>query len=204
MTEVYIIRHGNTFDKGDTVTRVGARTDLALSTSGEIQAAQLAIHLQNIVPGGFSKAYCSPLLRTRQTAEAILGISDTAPNLETLEFLREIDYGPDENQPEDKVVARLGEAALAVWDEAAVPPIGWAVDPAQLKRAWSNLMLRLAADQSAKPVLIVTSNGIARFVLDAVTAYESQPDTIKLKTGAYGVLSVTSDAITLQSWNVRP
>ncbi|MBR9836035.1 MAG: histidine phosphatase family protein, partial [Alphaproteobacteria bacterium] len=25
---VYIVRHGNTFDKGDTVTRVGARTDL--------------------------------------------------------------------------------------------------------------------------------------------------------------------------------
>ena len=204
MTEIYIIRHGNTFDKGDTVTRVGARTDLALSTSGELQAAQLATHLQQIVPGGFGKAFCSPLLRTRQTAEAILGISDISPNLETLEFLREIDYGPDENQPDEKVVARLGEAALTAWDEAAVPPPGWAVDPQQLKQAWSDLISRLAAEQSAEPVLIVTSNGIARFVLDAVTACEIQPDTIKLKTGAYGVLHATSDRVALQSWNVRP
>lgn len=204
MTDIYIVRHGNTFDKGDIVTRVGARTDLALSTSGEMQAAQLAIHLQQLVPGGFGKAYCSPLIRTRQTAEVILGVSQTAPALETVEFLREIDYGPDENQPEDKVIERLGEAALAAWDEAAVPPPGWDIDPMQLKQDWADLIAQLTADQSAKPVLIVTSNGIARFVLDAVTAYEETPDSIKLKTGAYGVLHATSDAVTLRRWNVRP
>jgi len=204
VTEIYIVRHGNTFDKGDIVTRVGARTDLALSTSGEMQAAQLAIHLQQAVPGGFGKAYCSPLIRTRQSAEAILGVAQDAPDLETLEFLREIDYGPDENQAEDKVIERLGEAALTAWDEAAVPPPGWVIDPTQLKQDWAALILKLAVDQSAKPVLIVTSNGIARYVLDAVTAYEETPDSIKLKTGAYGVLDATPDAVTLRRWNVRP
>lgn len=204
MTEIYIARHGNTFDKGDIITRVGARTDLALSTSGEMQAAQLAIHLRQVVPGGFGKAYCSPLLRTRQTAEAILGVAQDAPDLETLEFLREIDYGPDENQAEDKVIERLGEAALAAWDEAAVPPPGWVIDPTQLKQDWADLILQLAADQTTEPILIVTSNGIARFVLDAVTAYDETPDSIKLKTGAYGVLHATSDAVVLRRWNVRP
>jgi len=204
VTEIYIVRHGNTFDKGDTVTRVGARTDLALSTSGEMQAAQLAIHLQQVIPGGFGKAYCSPLLRTRQTAEAILGGLEAAPELEALEFLREIDYGPDENQPEDKVIERLGEAALAAWGTAAVPPSGWAIDPTQLKQNWVELIKQLVADPSTDPVLVVTSNGIARFVLDAVTAYNVRPDSIKLKTGAYGVLYATSDAVTLSSWNVRP
>ena len=204
MTEIYVVRHGNTFDKGDTVTRVGARTDLALSTSGEMQAAQLAIHLAQKVPGGFGKAYCSPLLRTRQTAEAILGASKTSPPLETLEFLREIDYGPDENQPEDKVIARLGEAALAAWDEAAVPPPGWVVDPTQLKQDWAALIAQLSSKQGSDPVLIVTSNGIARFVLNAVTAYEAKPDSIKLKTGAYGVLRATPDSVTLLNWNIRP
>ncbi len=204
MTEIYIVRHGNTFDKGDIVTRVGARTDLALSTSGEMQAAQLAIHLQQAVPGGFSKAYCSPLLRTRQTAEAILGVAHAAPDLETLEFLREIDYGPDENQPEDKVIERLGEAALAAWDETAVPPPGWAIDPVQLQQDWADLIAQLADAVHADPVLIVTSNGIARFVLDAVTSYEATPEFIKLKTGAYGMLDATPTAVTLKSWNVRP
>ena len=36
MARVIICRHGNTFDKGDLVRRVGARTDLALSKSGII------------------------------------------------------------------------------------------------------------------------------------------------------------------------
>ena len=42
--KVYIVRHGNTFDKGDVVTRVGARTDLPLSSSGQTQAEQLAAY----------------------------------------------------------------------------------------------------------------------------------------------------------------
>ncbi|HAY06935.1 MAG TPA: histidine phosphatase family protein, partial [Hyphomonas sp.] len=27
MARLFVVRHGNTFDKGDTVTRVGGRTD---------------------------------------------------------------------------------------------------------------------------------------------------------------------------------
>ncbi|HAO37083.1 MAG TPA: histidine phosphatase family protein, partial [Hyphomonas sp.] len=38
MARLIIVRHGNTFDKGDTVTRVGGRTDLPLSASGLAQA----------------------------------------------------------------------------------------------------------------------------------------------------------------------
>lgn len=204
MTDIYIVRHGNTFDKGDVVTRVGARTDLPLSSSGEIQAAQLAVHLNQVAPGGFASAYCSPLLRTRQTAEAILGMSGAAPDLETLEFLREIDYGPDENQPEDAVISRLGEAALVEWDAAAVPPSEWDVDPVRLKQDWANLFTVVASDQCAGPVLVVTSNGIARFALDAINAFEIEPASIKLKTGAYGVIHAAANAVTLKSWNVRP
>ena len=44
LVDIYIVRHGNTFDKGDVVTRVGARTDLGLSSSGQTQAEALAIH----------------------------------------------------------------------------------------------------------------------------------------------------------------
>ncbi len=140
MTDIYIVRHGNTFDKGDTITRVGARTDLPLSSSGQTQAEALALHFVALVPDGFRAAYCSALQRTRQTAEAILAVRDVRPPLETLEFLREVDYGVDENQPEDAVVARLGEAALAAWDEEAVPPPGWDVDPEGLERAWRDLL----------------------------------------------------------------
>jgi len=204
MTDVYIVRHGNTFDKGDVVTRVGARTDLSLSSSGQLQAQKLAGHFAGILADGFSRAYCSPLVRTRQTAEAILAAWSGTPVAETLEFLREIDYGPDENQPEDKVIARIGADALQDWDEAAIPPPGWTLKPDKIRAAWRDLFEELAAADIAQPVLIVTSNGIARFALDAVTDFKVQPDSIKLKTGAYGRLSLAGGDVTLNAWNVRP
>jgi len=202
--DIYIVRHGNTFDKGDVVTRVGARTDLALSSSGQTQAEALALHFMTKVPEGFSAAYCSPLQRTKQTAEAILAVRQNRPSLEIAEFLREIDYGPDENQPEEVVIARLGEQALAAWDQNAVPPAGWAVDPEGMKQAWQDLFSTISQAAADAPVLIVTSNGVARFALDAVTRFEAQPDSIKLKTGAYGRLRLTGDEIALINWNMRP
>lgn len=204
MTDIYIVRHGNTFDKGDTVTRVGARTDLVLSSSGRVQAQQLAGHFRAIVPGGFGAAYCSELRRTRQTAETILTAYTNRPELEVLEFLREVDYGPDENQPEDKVIARVGEAALQAWDQRAVPPPGWDVSPDQLIAEWARLLNTLSDPEEEPPVLIVTSNGIARFVLDAVTKVQCPLDSIKLKTGAYGLIRTSMDGATLLDWNVRP
>ena len=205
MTDIYIVRHGNTFDKGDTVTRVGARTDLPLSSSGEAQAEALGAYFRQECPEGFILAYCSPLQRTRQTAEIILKYQKNRVTLEPpLEFLREIDYGPDENQPEESVVERIGRQALNLWDQYAVAPHGWQVDPAQLKLEWKNLFVSLGFDRQAGPVLIVTSNGIARFALDAVTNFEVEADSMKLKTGAFGLLRSDPDSIILERWNVRP
>ena len=44
MARLFVVRHGNTFDTGDVVTRVGGRTDLPLSKSGKAQAEKLAAH----------------------------------------------------------------------------------------------------------------------------------------------------------------
>jgi probable phosphoglycerate mutase len=164
----------------------------------------LASHFADTQPAGFSRAYCSPLVRTRQTAEAILAAWSGRPAAETLEFLREVDYGPDENQPEDKVIARIGAAALQAWDEAAIPPPGWDLEPDMIRAAWRDLLAELASADVPRPVLIVTSNGIARFALDAVTLFELEPGSIKLKTGAYGRLSLAGGDVHLTAWNVRP
>lgn len=204
MTDIYIVRHGNTFDKGDVVTRVGARTDLSLSQSGRTQAAALAEYFAENVPQGFSAAYCSPLRRTRETAEAILAKSSTAPGLTAVEFLREVDYGPDENRPEAEVIQRVGDAALQAWESKAVPPPGWEIEPEEVRAAWSDFLSKLSQSESDRPVLIVTSNGIARFVLDVIEYDGARPEAIKLKTGAYGVIATASGRPVLRSWNVRP
>jgi probable phosphoglycerate mutase len=194
---LYIVRHGNTFEKGDVVTRVGGRTDLPLSPSGRGQAEKLARHFagEGIV---FASARTGPLRRTRETALTILAAQASPPDLLTELFLREIDYGPDENRPEPEVVARVGQAALETWEKHGVPLSGWRVDPAALVGNWQEMFSDLRAEPGDH--LIVTSNGIARFALEAIKA---RREDLKLATGAYGVVAL-AETETLLSWNVKP
>lgn len=191
-----IVRHGNTFDKGDVVTRVGGRTDLPLSVSGRAQAESLARHF---AVTSFATARSGPLKRARETATAILGAQVNPPELLTDLFLREIDYGPDENRPEEEVIARIGKAALDAWERDFIPPPGWRVDPAALVGNWQQLFAELR-DQPGDH-LIVTSNGIARF---ALTAAEAPGLEGKLATGAWGEILLAGEGPTVACWNMRP
>ena len=194
MTRIVICRHGNTFDKGEVVTRVGARTDLALSSSGRKQVQALA---QDLSEYNFAKAYCSPLTRTQQTAMAI--ISPETP-LETLEFLTEIDYGIDENKPEAEVVARLGQDMIDLWDLEAIVPDGWIVNPEELIYAWAKFFDEHMGQ--VQDILVVTSNGVARFVLDVITNPNLDIPR-KLRTAAYSLIELGPNKIELKFWDKR-
>jgi probable phosphoglycerate mutase len=194
-SRLIIVRHGNTFDKGDVVTRVGGRTDLPLSVSGRAQAEGLARHFAS---HAFATARSGPLKRTRETAAAILAAQANPPELTTDLFLREIDYGPDENRPEDEVIARIGKSALEAWERDFSPPPGWRVDPAALIGNWQETFAELR-DQPGDH-LIVTSNGIARFALTAASAtgYDG-----KLATAAWGVIVLEGEMVGVEGWNIR-
>ena len=194
MTRIVICRHANTFDKGDVVTRVGARTDMALSSSGRLQAETLAAELAGF---NFTKAFCSPLIRTQQTATAII---EASTSLEVLPFLTEIDYGVDENKPESDVIARLGQDVIDLWDLEGIPPQGWHIDVEGVIESW-----RLFFDMhrsSGEDILVVTSNGIARFVLDV---FKQVPiDTPrKLRTAAFGLVELGANKTELIYWDKR-
>ena len=62
-----LARHGNTFNKGDKVVWVGARTDLPLTAKGREQAQALG---QALTPFGprIKRVISGPLLRTREHA----------------------------------------------------------------------------------------------------------------------------------------
>lgn len=195
-SRLIIVRHGNTFDKGDVVTRVGGRTDLPLSVSGLAQAEALARHFASHV---FATARSGPLKRTRETAAAILAAQANPPELLTDLFLREIDYGPDENRPEEDVIARIGKPALEAWERDFIPPPGWRVDPAAIIGNWQETFAELR-DQPGDH-LIVTSNGIARFALSAAGATGLEG---KLATAAWGVIALEGEEARVTEWNVRP
>jgi broad specificity phosphatase PhoE len=194
-TRLFVLRHGNTFDKGDVVTRVGGRTDLPLSISGKAQAAALAKHFAGTA---FATARSGPLKRTRETASAILAAQANPPELLTDLFLREIDYGPDENRPEEEVIARIGKPALEAWERDAIVPPGWRADPAAIIGNWQELFHELRDEPGNH--LVVTSNGIARFALHAANAH--RPD-MKLSTAAWGVIVLEGEQARVETWNAR-
>ncbi|MDF0486702.1 histidine phosphatase family protein [Sphingomonas sp. H39-1-10] len=194
---VTIVRHGNTFETGEPPRRIGARTDLPLVASGQAQARALGAALP-----GFDRVLAAPLLRTRATVEAILATRADAPTIEDADWLTEIDHGPDEDAAEDAVLARIGHAALAAWDAEARVPGGWIVDAERRLAGWRDLWR-----QGAGRVLVVTSNGAARFALRSDESLRRQAEalpSLKLRTGAYGVIACDADGLRLIDWDRRP
>jgi probable phosphoglycerate mutase len=204
-TTLIIARHGNTFNPGEPPRRVGARTDLALTESGLAQAVKLGQHLaaQGLVPVA---AFSSEQQRTRETASlALAQINPDIPRT-PLAIFNELDYGPDENRPEDQVRARIGEAALRAWEDHAIPPPGWIIDVDQITRNWVDFARTIAADYAGETVLVVTSNGTARFAPHITGDFEAfrARFPLKLATGAYGVLTHQGDSWLVESWNIKP
>jgi probable phosphoglycerate mutase len=204
MTTLIIARHGNTFEKGETPLRIGARTDLPLSNSGRIQARALGAWLKQaaLYP---QAVYCSQLRRTRETAELALETAGYKEPVFPLAIFNEVDYGPDEGLTEDAVIGRVGADALRAWDEDAVVPGGWNFDPARTIEDWKNFARHIVEDRQ-ECALVVTSNGIARFAPHITGDFErfkaSHP--LKISTGAACVLSHDNGRWHVIGWNVRP
>jgi 2,3-bisphosphoglycerate-dependent phosphoglycerate mutase len=207
MTRLIIARHGNTFAAGDVITRVGKRTDLPLVETGKAQARRLggALHHQGFTP---SYAYTSTLQRTIQMVTFLQEETRWSFPTEALTFLDEIDYGEDENQPEAKVLERIGKEAMQAWEEKAIPPSGWRIDVPAIIMGWQQFAKHVLVRHSGETILVVTSNGIARFaphLTGDMEGFRTQ-HKLKLNTGAYSVFEYLGDtsAWECHAWNVQP
>lgn len=205
MTTLIIARHGNTFGPGDTVTYVGGRTDLPLVEKGIEQAKAIGRYLKDnrLIP---DVVYCSTLRRTQETARIAIKESGVTNPVFPLDIFNEIDYGPDENRPADEVKARIGEAALHHWEEEGIPPAGWNADPIALIRNWQNFADQACAHDDGEVVLVVTSNGIARFAPHITGDYDSfrEAHSPKLATGALGILVHRNGRWHVKEWGLKP
>lgn len=65
---IYVVRHGET--EWNAINKVLGRTDIPLNSRGKEQALQAAAQLKGIA---FDSFLCSPMIRTRQTADIIAG-----------------------------------------------------------------------------------------------------------------------------------
>lgn len=206
MTTLIIARHGNTFGPDDTPTRVGARTDLPLVEKGEEQAKALGRYLAENRPIP-DVVYSSNLQRTIQSAKIAVKESGITNPVFQLDIFNEVDYGPDENKPEAEVIARIGAQAIKDWDEHSIVPQGWKIDPAEVIENWRQFADQICAHDDNETVLVVTSNGIARFAPHITGDFEAfrAQYPLKLSTGAVGILKHHFDSgWRVDAWNVKP
>ncbi len=204
MTTLIVCRHGNTFEKGETPRRVGSRTDLPLSSSGQKQARAIGHWLKQsgLRPNA---VYASELQRTKQTAALALEQAGYREPIFPLAIFNEVDYGPDENKTEADVLARLGEQALKDWDERAVLPRGWVFDIPQRIDHLKDFARHIVEDKQ-DCVMVVTSNGVARFIPHLIGDFDgfAAKNPLKISTGGICVLSHDNGLWHIIGWNVNP
>ncbi|MBR4103825.1 MAG: histidine phosphatase family protein [Thermoguttaceae bacterium] len=224
-TTLIVARHGNTFEKGDVILRVGARSDLPLTAEGRAQGRRLGEKLAELGlrPTAF---YSAPLRRTLETASEIALAQGVNAEPIVENFLTELDYGADDGRPEAEVARRLGEvelgddaenatsealetaglAALKRWDAEKRLPLGWAFLQERVDRLgddWRSFAARVVVEHSGETVVATTSNGIARFATALLPPGAPIPEKLKLATGAFGVFVWNGESWRLDAWNVR-
>jgi probable phosphoglycerate mutase len=205
MTTLIIARHGNTFGPGDIVTYVGGRTDLPLVESGNEQAKKIGHYLKDnrLIP---DVVYSSALQRAQETAKIAVKESGISNPVFTLDIFNEIDYGPDENKTRETIVARIGEDALKKWDEDSIVPPGWAIDPDTIIKNWIDFAEQARAHDDDETILVVTSNGIARFAPYITGDYAAfrAANSPKMSTGGLSVFKYENSGWVLKGWNIKP
>jgi alpha-ribazole phosphatase len=153
---VILIRHGD-LGEGCRGRYIG-RTDVPLSEGGKRQAAALAGEL-----GRLNGAYllCSPLLRTRETAEIALGAANIC-NIDT--DLREIDFGRWEGMGFSEIAASDPDAVerWAALDGDFTFPGGEGLR--DFGKRIDAVAGRIAADP-AGTVVAFTHGGVIRFLI---------------------------------------
>jgi probable phosphoglycerate mutase len=200
-----VARHGNTFKPDEVPTRVGARTDLPLVESGIAQGKKLGAYLRDhgMVPG---VVYASRLKRTKETAAAAIAEMGVSRPIHESDMFDEIDHGPDENKTDPEIVARIGGAAFTAWEKENVMPRDWSPQPDVLRKRWAHFADYIEKTYDGGTVLVVTSNGVARFLpLLANNAGDMVTDkTRKMSTGAFSVLEGSGGLWMISHWNVKP
>ena len=204
-TRIIVARHGNTFTKEQTPTRVGCRTDLDLVETERGTNIGRYLKQENMIP---DMVYAAPLKRTRKTAE--LAIEAMGGNLpfELDDSFVEIDYGPDENKTEAEVIARIGQDAIDKWNESAIVPDGWKVSVEGIIGAWNNFAHKVEKKFKDKTVLVVSSNGIIRFAPYLTGDFEGfcREHEIKVGTGSVCIFEKeqSDKHFRCVGWNIKP
>lgn len=109
--KVYLIRHAES--QGNIKGSLTSTTDFELTEKGKLQAQRAGNVLYKELEGKRVAAYCSPLLRAKQTLEEIIDcIAQDNIKITQTSDLKEMDLGILEGMPFDEQVKRYPEIDL--------------------------------------------------------------------------------------------
>lgn len=198
-----LVRHGNTFESGETPRQVGARSDLLLTEHGRKQAGFFADYLisKHLTPAAI---YAGALQRQTETAKIIGAALRGKPPIHLNEkALTEIDYGVWEGLTTDQIVEKWEKEYHAWTTERKWSPLFGGSEEEHL-HAIEQWLTRLRDKYSpGDTVLGVTSNGTLRFFY-ALASHSQKIDDLKVKTGHFCELSLKENSLEIIHWNKDP
>jgi broad specificity phosphatase PhoE len=154
-TDLVLIRHGETTLNAE--RRMAGWTDSPLAEKGFAQAAYLGAHVSGRYT--FDRLYCSPLIRTVQTASSFAGALGLEPVL--LDDLREMYFGEYEGLTISEIAARTplaGELTGSLLDHFDQWPGGESIDGFVLRvRKVTRRMIEESPDQR---IAVVTHGAV--------------------------------------------
>jgi broad specificity phosphatase PhoE len=174
-TELYLIRHGDALPDAGEVAGLGY-DEQGLSQRGRLQAQALAERMRTVELGA---VYSSPLLRARETAEAVASVRSVKVSIDS--DLREVALGPIGTLPGPGVsaeeIARLIHDRLRQIALVAVTTGNWSSIPGsepslQLRRRLVGAVERISGRHAGQRVALVSHAGAINAYLAAILGLE--------------------------------
>ena len=166
-TRLFLIRHGATQLSAE--DRFAGATDVALSDEGRAQGTRLAERLRD---DRVAAVYCSPLERTRETAEIIAKPHALRP-IERA-GLREIDHGRWEGLTRAEVESRFGPE-YARWEEDpfTFAPAGGECGLDVMARALP-VIRHIVETHAGENVVVVSHKATIRLVISSILGFDAR------------------------------
>ena len=166
-TRIFMVRHGATVLSAE--DRFAGAMDVELSEEGTFQATQLAARLAD---DPIVAVYCSPLMRTVQTAEILAGLH-SLPLIKT-EGLREIHHGHWEGMRRADVEAQFPDE-YAAWEEDpfTFAPHGGEAGVNVIARALP-VIRQIVLDHVGQNVLVVSHKATLRLLISIILGFDAR------------------------------
>jgi alpha-ribazole phosphatase len=191
MTQVYLVRHGQTAWNAELIFR--GRRDIELNERGEREASAIAGALRD---KNLDAIYTSPLTRAVETARPLAALLHC--EITPVQDLTDINYGAWEGVPYHEIKTRYPDI-LATWEkepEMVRFPHGETLD--EVKERSYGVLRELAEKHANESILIVSHRVVNKVLLCAVLALSTAHFwNIKQDTGCINVLDYSNHQFVL-------